>query len=63
MENNVPSTLSAKCPCCDIVANGDLNEIEKIFGFRNMKNTGKQIAQSYCRKCRSKHCGTNLKNC
>lgn len=59
----MPSTLSAKCPCCNIFVSGDLNEIEEIFGFRNMKNTGKRITQSYCRECRRKKCGTEQKNC
>lgn len=59
----MPSTLSAKCPCCNVSANGDLKEIEKLFGFRNMKNTGKTIAQSYCRVCRGKKCGSGQKNC
>lgn len=63
MENEMPSTLNAKCPCCNIVASGDMNKIRDIFGFRNMKDTGKTIAQSYCRNCRSKHCGSNQKNC
>ncbi len=58
----MPSTLSATCPCCRAHASGDLKEIDRVFGFRNMKD-GKQIAQSYCRKCRNKHCGTGVKNC
>lgn len=59
----MPSILSAKCPCCGITTSGDLNKIEELFGFRNMKDTGKQIVQSYCRNCRSKRCGANQKNC
>ncbi|MCZ2107732.1 MAG: hypothetical protein LC106_10175 [Burkholderiales bacterium] len=58
----MPSTLSAKCPCCAKTVNGDLNEIEKYFGFRNMGN-GKKIAQSYCKNCRSKGCGSGSKKC
>lgn len=58
----MPSTLSATCPCCNKQASGDLKEIEKVFGLRNMQG-GKTIAQSYCRNCRSKHCGTGEKKC
>jgi hypothetical protein len=58
----MPSTLSAQCPCCGKTANGDLKEIESLFGFRNMEN-GKTIAQSYCRVCRSKHCSPGNKKC
>lgn len=57
------STLSAQCPCCQKTASGDLNEIENLFGFRNMSDTGKKIAQSYCRNCRTKRCGAGQKNC
>ncbi|NQZ94493.1 MAG: hemagglutinin [Moritella sp.] len=58
----MPSTLSATCPCCNTQVSGDLNEIDKVFGFRNMPG-GKQITQSYCRECRKKHCGAGVKNC
>ena len=58
----MPSTLNAKCPCCGKTANGDLNEIEKYFGFRNMEN-GKKIAQSYCKNCRSKNCSPSRLCC
>ena len=58
----MPSTLSAACPCCKTKVSGDLKKIDSVFGFRTMKD-GKQIAQSYCRKCRSKHCGAGVKNC
>ncbi|HIF9180009.1 TPA: hemagglutinin [Photobacterium damselae] len=58
----MPSELSAQCPCCKKTAEGDLNQIEELFGFRNMTN-GKKIAQSYCRVCRSKKCGSGQKNC
>lgn len=59
----MPSILSAKCPCCNKTAEGDLNKIEELFGFRNMGASGKKIAQSYCRVCRSKKCGLGQKNC
>lgn len=58
----MPSTLQAKCPCCNKTAKGDINKIEEIFGFRNM-DSGKRIAQSYCRVCRRKKCGSGQKNC
>ena len=58
----MPSTLNAKCPCCGKEANGDLNKIEEIFGFRKMED-GKRIAQSYCKNCRSKKCSPNNKKC
>ncbi|MCG3865811.1 MULTISPECIES: hemagglutinin [unclassified Photobacterium] len=56
------SVLQAECPCCGLLTAGDLNEIEKLFGFRNMKD-GKKICQSYCRHCRSKHCRISSKRC
>lgn len=56
------SVLLAKCPCCGVSTTGDLNEIENVFGFRNMNN-GKKICQSYCRNCRSKHCRVGFKCC
>ncbi len=58
----MPSELSAECPCCGKKAEGNLNLIEDLFGFRNMSD-GKKIAQSYCRVCRSKKCGKDQKNC
>lgn len=58
----MPSTLSASCPCCKITADGDIRKIDEVFGFRNMSN-GKQIAQSYCRKCRGKHCSPSDPKC
>ncbi len=58
----MPSILSATCPCCNTQVSGDLKEIDQVFGFRIMQG-GKQITQSYCRKCRKKHCGTGVKNC
>ncbi|BCI77673.1 hemagglutinin [Vibrio parahaemolyticus] len=58
----MPSELSAQCPCCKKTAEGDLNLIEELFGFRTMAN-GKKIAQSYCRVCRGKKCGSGQKNC
>ncbi|WP_022943184.1 hypothetical protein [Psychromonas hadalis] len=59
----MPSILKAQCPCCNIVASGDLKKMDEFFGFRNMKDTGKKIAQSYCRNCRSKHCDPGHKKC
>jgi len=58
----MPSTLNAKCPCCKVTSSGDINAIEEIFGFRNMGD-GKKIAQSYCRKCRAKHCTKDEAKC
>ncbi len=58
----MPSKLEAKCPCCEVEANNDINIIEEIFGFRNMGN-GQKKAQSYCRKCRSLHCSPSNKKC
>ena len=44
----------AECPCCGKKAFG-LEEIEEVFGFRNMGD-GREIPQSYCRDCRSAGC-------
>lgn len=60
----MPYQLSAKCPCraCNIEAHRDMNEIERLFGFRNMGD-GRKIPQSYCRKCRSAGCEASLPKC
>lgn len=39
------------CPCC-----GGGGPVSKIFGFRRQGKAKKQIAQSYCKKCRSGFC-------
>ena len=54
--------LYAKCPCCGKEAKNDINEIERLFGFRTMAN-GRTIPQSYCRNCRSKRCEKNNPKC
>ena len=54
--------MGAKCPCCGVEAGRDINEIEEIFGFRELPN-GKKIPQSYCRECRRLHCSPNDKRC
>lgn len=48
----------AECPCCGKRANS-LDEIELIFGWRNIGND-ETIPQSYCRACRSAHCEADL---
>jgi hypothetical protein len=50
----MPYKLFSQCPSCGVLAEGDLNSIEELFGFRQMKN-GKKISQSYCRSCRRKN--------
>lgn len=29
--------IEAVCPCCGVIASGDLNKIEEVFGFRTME--------------------------
>ncbi len=29
--------VEAVCPCCSVVAGGDLNKIEEVFGFRTVE--------------------------
>jgi len=53
--------LGAECPCCEVTAGRDFNEIDKIFGFRNIH--GKKIPQSYCRNCRTLKCSLESKKC
>ena len=48
----MPYEIWATCPQCDELADGYDELIEK-FGLRKISG-GKQIPQSYCRKCRSK---------
>ena len=56
--------MYAKCPCraCINEASKDYNEIDTIFGWRNMGD-GRKIPQSYCRKCRSIGCTADLPKC
>ncbi|RNO73772.1 hypothetical protein BL142_00012740 [Klebsiella pneumoniae] len=49
-------------PCCSVVAGGDLNKIEEVFGFRTVEGE-RLIPQSYCRRCRSLKCSPNDKKC
>lgn len=60
----MPYELSAKCPCraCTTEAHKNLNEIERLFGFRDMGD-GRKIPQSYCRKCRSAGCEAGNPKC
>lgn len=58
----MPYELGAECPCCKETAGRDVNEIEQIFGFREMSN-GKKIPQSYCRKCRNAGCTSLEQHC
>lgn len=58
----MPYDMGAKCPCCGVEAGRDINEIEEIFGFRELPN-GKKIPQSYCRECRRLHCSPDDKRC
>jgi hypothetical protein len=50
-----PQTGSSKdCPRCDQTASGD-DEIQAVFGFRNIKNSKgvtKKVPQSSCYSCR-----------
>ncbi|MBT9185793.1 hypothetical protein ILP31_17050 [Pectobacterium punjabense] len=34
----MPYDMGAKCPCCGVEAGRDINEIEEIFGFRELPN-------------------------
>ncbi|EBA2358618.1 hypothetical protein OL143_000996 [Salmonella enterica] len=54
--------IEAVCPCCGVVASGDLNKIEEVFGFRTVEGE-RLIPQSYCRKCRRLRCSPNDKKC
>lgn len=47
----MPSCIFASCPRCGVTVNGDLNLIDKVFGFRVINNE-KKIIQSHCRNCR-----------
>lgn len=58
----MPYELGAECPCCNATAGRDFNEIEDIFGFREMSD-GRKIPQSYCRKCRSSGCTQYEQHC
>lgn len=53
--------IEAVCPCCGVIASGDLNKIEEVFGFRTMEGE-RLIPQSYCRKCRRLRCSPMIKN-
>lgn len=61
MEMNMTYQVEAVCPCCSVVAGGDLNKIEEVFGFRTVEGE-RLIPQSYCRRCRSLKCSPNDKN-
>lgn len=43
----MPYGKYAECPCCGKQAHGE-DEIEEIFGYRNMGD-GRTIPQSYCK--------------
>lgn len=62
MEINMAFQIEAICPCCGVVASGDLNKIEEVFGFRTVEGE-RLIPQSYCRKCRRLRCSPNDKKC
>lgn len=62
MEMNMTYQVEAVCPCCSVVAGGDLNKIEEVFGFRTVEGE-RLIPQSYCRRCRSLKCSPNDKKC
>ncbi len=52
-----------KCPTCPITSHSH-DEIERDFGFRNMKDPNGNITsrpQSYCRNCRTNHSKNQLK--
>lgn len=58
----MPYELRAECPCCNVVAQGSIEEIERVFGFRKMEG-GITIPQSYCRRCRGAKCSPGDKKC
>ena len=62
MEIDMAFQIEAVCPCCGVIASGDLNKIEEVFGFRTVERE-RLIPQSYCRKCRRLRCSPNDKKC
>ena len=62
MEIDMAFQIEAVCPCCGVIASGDLNKIDEVFGFRTVEGE-RLIPQSYCRKCRRLRCSPNDKNC
>lgn len=51
----MPYSMRAECPCCHLVVDGDLRQIEEEFGLREVAK-GQVIPQSYCLACRSARC-------
>ena len=57
--HNVELPDYAACPKCNAKAKGTEN-VEKLFGYRTMKN-GITVTQSYCRSCRNSKSNKTIK--